>query len=195
MMNLIYNQNREIFGGFMKKILPIVAIMILSLSFFACDLGDAITGPRDTWCERTITVKDVDFTCYLLYSEQGYSHSDLNSSKFENQKISKGLTVVLAPVSSGVTWFTNPYVVKTFGLGENSVEAKEDIDSSKNPKTFTVGNSLWNAIWMCNMTTFNQNGPRTSPPTILRTDVVFNPFADIAELSWKEVVIAILEGI
>ena len=45
------------------------------------------------------------------------------------------------------------------------------------------------------MTTFNQNGPRTSPPTILRTDVDFNPFDDIAELSWKEVVIAILEGI
>lgn len=193
MMNLIYNQNREIFGGFMKKILPIVAIMILSLSFFACDLGDAITGPRDTWCERTITVKKVDFTCYLLYSEQGYSHSDLNSDKFSNHSLDKGLTVVLVPIAEKPDWFGNPYVVKTFGLGENSVEGKEDIDSS--PKTFTVGNSLWNAIWMCNMTTFNQNGPRTSPPTILRTDVDFNPFDDIAELSWKEVVIAILEGI
>jgi hypothetical protein len=45
------------------------------------------------------------------------------------------------------------------------------------------------------MTTFTQNGPRTTPPPILRTDGNFNPFDEISQLSWKDIVYAILEGI
>ena len=179
----------------MKKIFVLFTILILSFGFFACDLEDTISGPKDTWCERSIEVKGVDFTCYYLYSEEGYSHSDLNSDKFSNQSLDKGLTVVLVPIGEKPDWFGNPYVVKTFGLGHNSVEGINEIDSSSEPITFTVGKSLWNAIWICNMTTFTQNGPRTTPPPILRTDGDFNPFDEISQLSWKDIVIAILEGI
>ena len=179
----------------MKKIFSCMIFLILLLSVFSCDLEESISGPRDTWCEKTIKVKDCDLTCYLLYSEEGYFHKDLNSDKFLNNKINSGLTVVLSPSSENIEWFKIPYIVKTFEIGENEVEGIEGEDSSAESKTFKVNSTLWNGIWLCNMKTFNENGPRTSPPVILRTDGEFNPFEGIEDLSWKEVVIAILEGI
>ena len=66
----------------MKKISLWFLVLIVSFGIFGCDLGDAVTGPRDTWCRRTINVQGVDIDCYLLYSEEGYENSQLNSERF-----------------------------------------------------------------------------------------------------------------
>ena len=179
----------------MKKIFVLFTILILSFGFFACDLEDTISGPKDTWCERSIEVSDVELTCYLLFSEDGYSHKDLNSTNFNGNYIEPGLTIVLTPTYAGDALDNlvyGTYAVKHFALGSQSITNNE---SDTKPKNFTVGSKLWDMIWLLNSTTFKDNGLRTNPPNILETDGNFNPFSDFEGLSWKDIVIAILEGI
>lgn len=175
----------------MKKTIFILLISITIFGIFSCDLGDAITGPRDTWCERNIEVKGVELICYLLFSENGYTHSGLNQQRFENG-LEPGLTVILAPTEAPLG---KPYVAKTFALGANSVSSG---NGDTDPEEFNVGSTLWNAIWLCNMTTFNNNGPQVNPPSLLNSGGNFNPFDDTDwdfDFTWKDIVIAILEGI
>ena len=179
----------------MKKIFGCFSVFILLLSIFACDLEKTLSGPRDTWCRRTINVQGTDLNCYLLYSETGYSNTQLNSERFPEKKIEPGLTVVLNPLGDGFIGelTSSTYVVKHFPLGEN--KAKPIEGENKEPITFTVDNILWNGLWVLNSDTFNKNGLDANPPLLLRTDGKLSFLENVAELSWKDVVIAILEGI
>ena len=184
----------------MKKISLWFLVLIVSFGILGCDLGDAVTGPRDTWCKRTITVQGVDIDCYLLYSEEGYDNSQLNSERFPGKRIEPGLTVVLNPRTNGVfsTFTSQCYTVKHFGLGEAKAEANQTVDGTDTaPKTFTVNNFMWNSLWLLNSATFSANGISTNPPRLLTQDGDLNFVDDleITELSWKQVLIAILEGL
>ena len=184
----------------MKKISLWFLVLIVSFGIFGCDLGDAVTGPRDTWCRRTINVQGVDLDCYLLYSEEGYENSQLNSERFPGKRIEPGLTVVLNPCTNGVfsTFTSQCYTVKHFGLGEAKAEANQTVDGTDTaPKTFTVNNFMWNSLWLLNSSTFSANGISTNPPRLLTQDgdLNFIDDLDISELSWKQVLIAILEGL
>ena len=88
----------------MKKIFYSFFLVAIAFLFFGCEFGDAVTGPRDVWCKRELKVQDVEFDCYLLYTEDGYEHSDLNTEAFTDGKIQPGLTVVLKPqeIGSGI---------------------------------------------------------------------------------------------
>lgn len=184
----------------MKKISLCFLVLIVSFGIFGCDLGDAVTGPRDTWCRRTITVQGTDIDCYLLYTENGYENSQLNGETFPGNKIEPGLTVVLNPRTNGVfsTFTSQYYTVKHFGLGEAKAEANQNVDGTDTaPKTFTVNNFMWNSLWLLNSSTFSANGISTNPPRLLTQDgdLNFIDDLDISELSWKQVLIAILEGL
>lgn len=182
----------------MKKISLCFLVLIVSFSIFGCDLGDAVTGPRDTWCRRTINVQGVDIDCYLLYTENGYENSQLNEKTFPENKIEPGLTIVLNPCMDGVIGVltSNCYTVKHFGLGEAKAEANQNVDGTDTaPKTFTVNNFMWNSLWLLNSTTFQANGISQNPPSLLRTNGGLSFIAEIPELSWKQVLIAILEGL
>ena len=179
----------------MKKIFILLLISIFTFGIISCDLEDAIKGPQNQWCERDIEVSGVELTCYLLFTETGYTHENLNSEKFTGNHIEPGLTVVLTPTySDGVlgNLTHGAYAVKHFGLGTQSVTNGE---SDTKPKKFTVGSKLWDMIWLLNSTTFTDNGLRKNPPTLLKADGDFNPFDDFEGLDWKDIVIAILEGI
>ena len=179
----------------MKKIFILLLISIFTFGIISCDLEDAIKGPQNQWCERDIEVSGVELTCYLLFTETGYTHEDLNSEKFEDNYIKPGLTVVLTPTySDGVlgNLTHGAYAVKHFWLGTQSVTNDE---SDTEPKKFTVGSSLWNMLWVLNSTTFTDNGVRKNPPDILKDNGKFNLLEDIEGLDWKDIVIAILEGI
>lgn len=183
----------------MKKISLWFLVLIVSFGIFGCDLGDAVTGPRDTWCRRTINVQGVDIDCYLLYTENGYENSQLNGETFPGNKIEPGLTIVLNPCMDGVIGIltSNCYTVKHFGLGEAKAEANLNVDGTDTaPKTFTVNNFMWNSLWLLNSTTFQANGISKNPPSLLRTNGGLSFIdAEIPELSWKQVLIAILEGL
>ncbi|MBR4012367.1 MAG: hypothetical protein IKI98_06050, partial [Spirochaetaceae bacterium] len=96
------------------------------------------------------------------------------------------------------TFTSQCYTVKHFGLGEAKVEANQNVDGTDTaPKTFTVNNFMWNSLWLLNSATFSANGISTNPPSLLRQDgdLNFIDDLDIPELSWKQVLIAILEGL
>lgn len=190
----------RVLGDVMRKILLLVLVLTLSFCIFGCDLGESVSGPRNTWCRRTINVQGVDIDCYLLYSEDGYENSQLNSERFPGKRIEPGLTVVLNPRTNDVfsTFTSQCYTVKHFGLGEANAEANQNIDGTDTaPKTFTVNNFMWNSLWLLNSATFSANGISTNPPSLLRQDGDLNFIDDleIPELSWKQVLIAILEGL
>ena len=50
-------------------------------------------------------------------------------------------------------------------------------------------------LWVLNSTTFTDNGVRKNPPDILSNDGKLQLLEDIEGLDWKDIVIAILEGI
>lgn len=194
----------RVLGDVMRKIFLFVLILSLSFWILGCDLGESVSGPRNTWCRRTINVQGVDIDCYLLYSEDGYENSQLNSERFPGKRIEPGLTVVLNPLTDGfisgpASKFTSQcYTVKHFGLGEAKAEANQTVDGTDTaPKTFTVNNFMWNSLWLLNSATFSANGISTNPPSLLRQDGDLNFIDDleIPELSWKQVLIAILEGL
>ena len=190
----------RVLGDVMRKILLLVLVFTLSFCIFGCDLGESVSGPRNTWCRRTINVQGVDIDCYLLYSEEGYENSQLNSERFPEKRIEPGLTVVLNPRTNDVfsTFTSQCYTVKHFGLGEAKAEANQNVDGTDTaPKTFTVNNFMWNSLWLLNSATFSANGISTNPPSLLRQDGDLNFIDDleIPELSWKQVLIAILEGL
>lgn len=190
----------RVLGDVMRKIFLLVLIFILSFCIFGCDLGESVSGPRNTWCRRTINVQGVDIDCYLLYSEEGYENSQLNSERFPGKRIEPGLTVVLNPRTNDVfsTFTSQCYTVKHFGLGEAKAEANQTVDGTDTaPKTFTVNNFMWNSLWLLNSATFSANGISTNPPRLLTQDGDLNFIDDleIPELSWKQVLIAILEGL
>lgn len=190
----------RVLGDVMRKILLLVLVFTLSFCIFGCDLGESVSGPRNTWCRRTINVQGVDIDCYLLYSEDGYENSQLNSERFPGKRIEPGLTVVLNPRTNDVfsTFTSQCYTVKHFGLGEANAEANQNVDGTDTaPKTFTVNNFMWNSLWLLNSATFSANGISTNPPSLLRQDGDLNFIDDleIPELSWKQVLIAILEGL
>ena len=66
----------------MKKIFILLLISIFTFGIISCDLEDSIQGPQNKWCEKDIEVSGVELTCYLLFTETGYTHEDLNSEKF-----------------------------------------------------------------------------------------------------------------
>ena len=190
----------RVLGDVMRKIFLLVLVLTLSFWILGCDLGESVSGPRNTWCRRTINVQGVDIDCYLLYSEEGYENSQLNSERFPGKRIEPGLTVVLNPCTNGVfsTFTSQCYTVKHFGLGEAEAEANQNVDGTDTaPKTFTVNNFMWNSLWLLNSATFSANGISTNPPSLLRQDGDLNFIDDleIPELSWKQVLIAILEGL
>jgi len=190
----------RVLGDVMRKIFLLVLVFTLSFCIFGCDLGESVSGPRNTWCMRTINVQGVDIDCYLLYSEEGYENSQLNSERFPGKRIEPGLTVVLNPRTNGVfsTFTSQCYTVKHFGLGEAEAEANQNVDGTDTaPKTFTVNNFMWNSLWLLNSATFSANGISTNPPRLLTQDGDLNFIDDleIPELSWKQVLIAILEGL
>lgn len=190
----------RVLGDVMRKIFLLVLVLTLSFCIFGCDLGESVSGPRNTWCRRTINVQGVDIDCYLLYSEEGYENSQLNSERFPGKRIEPGLTVVLNPRTNDVfsTFTSQCYTVKHFGLGEANAEANQNVDGTDTaPKTFTVNNFMWNSLWLLNSATFSANGISTNPPSLLRQDGDLNFIDDleIPELSWKQVLIAILEGL
>lgn len=190
----------RVLGDVMRKILLLVLVLTLSFCVLGCDLGESVSGPRNTWCRRTINVQGVDIDCYLLYSEEGYENSQLNSERFPGKRIEPGLTVVLNPRTNDVfsTFTSQCYTVKHFGLGEAKAEANQNVDGTDTaPKTFTVNNFMWNSLWLLNSATFSANGISTNPPSLLRQDGDLNFIDDleIPELSWKQVLIAILEGL
>ena len=157
----------------MRKIFLLVLVLTLSFWILGCDLGESVSGPRNTWCRRTINVQGVDIDCYLLYSEEGYENSQLNSERFSGKRIEPGLTVVLNPCTNGVfsTFTSQCYTVKHFGLGEAKAEANQNVDGTDTaPKTFTVNNFMWNSLWLLNSATFSANGISTNPPSLLRQD-------------------------
>lgn len=189
----------------MKKILFSFCLVLCIFLFFGCEFAEVVTGPRDTWCQRELEVQGVEFDCYLLYSEEGYSHSDLNTEAFPDNKIKPGLTVVLKPKMDNdiIEAFTSSmYTVKHFPLGNQSVEPNENVPEDGNEaKLFNVGNALWNAIWLGNITTFTNNEPSENPPDFmnkkssLKLEFIDETKEQIKDLSWKEVVIALLENI
>lgn len=190
----------RVLGDVMRKIFLLVLVLTLSFCIFGCDLGESVSGPRNTWCRRTINVQGVDIDCYLLYSEEGYENSQLNSERFPGKRIEPGLTVVLNPRTNDVfsTFTSQCYTVKHFGLGEANAEANQNVDGTDTaPKTFTVNNFMWNSLWLLNSATFSANGISTNPPRLLTQDGDLNFIDDleIPELSWKQVLIAILEGL
>lgn len=190
----------RVLGDVMRKIFLLVLVFTLSFCILGCDLGESVSGPRNTWCRRTINVQGVDIDCYLLYSEEGYENSQLNSERFPGKRIEPGLTVVLNPRTNDVfsTFTSQCYTVKHFGLGEANAEANQNVDGTDTaPKTFTVNNFMWNSLWLLNSATFSANGISTNPPSLLRQDGDLNFIDDleIPELSWKQVLIAILEGL
>lgn len=190
----------RVLGDVMRKIFLLVLVFTLSFCIFGCDLGESVSGPRNTWCMRTINVQGVDIYCYLLYSEDGYENSQLNSERFPGKRIEPGLTVVLNPRTNDVfsTFTSQCYTVKHFGLGEANAEANQNVDGTDTaPKTFTVNNFMWNSLWLLNSATFSANGISTNPPRLLTQDGDLNFIDDleIPELSWKQVLIAILEGL
>lgn len=190
----------RVLGDVMRKIFLLVLVFTLSFCIFGCDLGESVSGPRNTWCRRTINVQGVDIDCYLLYSEEGYENSQLNSERFPGKRIEPGLTVVLNPRTNDVfsTFTSQCYTVKHFGLGEAEAEANQNVDGTDTaPKTFTVNNFMWNSLWLLNSATFSANGISTNPPRLLTQDGDLNFIDDleIPELSWKQVLIAILEGL
>ena len=190
----------RVLGDVMRKIFLLVLVLTLSFCILGCDLGESVSGPRNTWCRRTINVQGVDIDCYLLYSEEGYENSQLNSERFPGKRIEPGLTVVLNPRTNDVfsTFTSQCYTVKHFGLGEANAEANQNVDGTDTaPKTFTVNNFMWNSLWLLNSATFSANGISTNPPSLLRQDGDLNFIDDleIPELSWKQVLIAILEGL
>lgn len=190
----------RVLGDVMRKIFLLVLVLTLSFCIFGCDLGESVSGPRNTWCRRTINVQGVDIDCYLLYSEDGYENSQLNSERFPGKRIEPGLTVVLNPRTNDVfsTFTSQCYTVKHFGLGEANAEANQNVDGTDTaPKTFTVNNFMWNSLWLLNSATFSANGISTNPPRLLTQDGDLNFIDDleIPELSWKQVLIAILEGL
>lgn len=185
----------------MKKIFILLLISIFTFGIISCDLEDSIQGPQNKWCEREIEVSEVELTCYLLFTETGYTHKDLNPEKFTGNHIEPGLTVVLTPTYNGGNLDSlvyGKYVVKHFGLGTNSVTNGKSDDTEPDdtePKKFTVGSKLWNMLWVLNSTTFTDNGVRKNPPDILKDNGKFELLEDIEGLDWKDIVIAILEGI
>lgn len=190
----------RVLGDVMRKIFLLVLVFTLSFCILGCDLGESVSGPRNTWCRRTINVQGVDIDCYLLYSEEGYENSQLNSERFPGKRIEPGLTVVLNPRTNDVfsTFTSQCYTVKHFGLGEANAEANQNVDGTDTaPKTFTVNNFMWNSLWLLNSATFSANGISTNPPRLLTQDGDLNFIDDleIPELSWKQVLIAILEGL
>ena len=190
----------RVLGDVMRKIFLLVLVFTLSFCILGCDLGESVSGPRNTWCRRTINVQGVDIDCYLLYSEEGYENSQLNSERFPGKRIEPGLTVVLNPRTNDVfsTFTSQCYTVKHFGLGEANAEANQTVDGTDTaPKTFTVNNFMWNSLWLLNSATFSANGISTNPPRLLTQDGDLNFIDDleIPELSWKQVLIAILEGL
>ena len=179
----------------MKKIFILLLISIFTFGIISCDLEDSIQGPQNKWCEKDIEVSGVELTCYLLFTETGYTHEDLNPDNFVSNYIEPGLTVVLTPTYNGGSLGSlvyGTYVVKHFGLGAQSVTNDE---SDTEPKKFTVGSSLWNMLWVLNSTTFTDNGVRKNPPDILKDNGKFDLLEDIEGLHWKDIVYAILEGI
>lgn len=179
----------------MKKIFILLLISIFTFGIISCDLEDSIQGPQNKWCEREIEVSTAELTCYLLFTETGYTHEDLNSEKFVGNYIEPGLTVVLTPTYNGGSLDSlvyGTYVVKHFGLGAQSVTKGE---SDTEPKKFTVGSKLWNMLWVLNSTTFTDNGVSKNPPNILRNDGDLHLLEDFEGLDWKDIVIVILEGI
>ena len=190
----------RVLGDVMRKIFLLVLVFTLSFCILGCDLGESVSGPRNTWCRRTINVQGVDIDCYLLYSEEGYENSQLNSERFPGKRIEPGLTVVLNPRTNDVfsTFTSQCYTVKHFGLGEANAEANQNVDGTDTaPKTFTVNNFMWNSLWLLNSATFSANGISTNPPRLLTQDGDLNFIDDleIPELSWKQVLIAILDGL
>lgn len=182
----------------MKKIFFVCFIIVLGLIFVSCDLGKSVSGPRDTWCKRTITVQGVEIDCYLLYTENGYENSQLNSEAFTGSKIEPGLTVVLNPITDGFIGdlTSSCYTKKYFPLGESKVNANPNVDGTDTEaKSITVNNLLWNSIWICNSATFTANELSTNPPPLLRGNGGLNFIDKVEDLSWKQVLIAILEGI
>ncbi len=175
----------------MKKIFVVCCIFFAVFGLFSCDLRDAIVGPLDTWCMRTITIQGCDVDCYLIFTENGYSNAKLNAERFPDG-IAPGLTIVLNPVNDGVIGdlTSNCYTVKQFPIG-TSVEGVEEGTT----KEFKVNNNLWNLIWGLNSTTFKANGPSENPPSILRTEGNLEFLENVKDLSWKDVLIAFIQGI
>ena len=118
-------------------------------------------------------------------------------SLFSNEIINSSFSIL--KVTTLASKFTSQcYTVKHFGLGEAKAEANQTVDGTDTaPKTFTVNNFMWNSLWLLNSATFSANGISTNPPSLLRQDgdLNFIDDLDIPELSWKQVLIAILEGL
>ena len=175
----------------MKKIFVICFIFLAVFGLFSCDLRDAIVGPLDKWCMRTVTIQDCEVDCYLIFTEKGYSNPKLNAERFPDG-IAPGLTIVLNPVNDGVIGelTSDYYTVKRFPMG-TSVEGGGNEQTSE----IIVDNNLWNLIWGLNSTTFNSNGPSENPPNILRTDGDIEFLENVKDLSWKDVLIAFINVI
>lgn len=176
----------------MKKIIVLCCVFLLAFGLVSCDLRDVVVGPKDTWCRRSITIQDCEVDCYLIYTENGYTNVKLNKERFPNG-IDKGLTVVLNPSADGVIGdlTSNCYTVKYLPLGKNTIED----ENSETSKEITVNSVLWNSIWALNSTTFKANGLAENPPPLLQNDGNIEFLETVNDLSWKEVLIALIEGI
>ncbi|MCR4822083.1 MAG: hypothetical protein K5873_04325 [Treponema sp.] len=199
----------------MKKFLSIVSAALLFAStslFTACSTEDELGAPTNTWVEKTYTYKDSNnnssqLTCYFMYSESGYSNSNLQNVPSDSQNgsattIKPGLTVVIVPstdsnsVSGTIanTLANNKFICKTFTNGTNS----ETDSSDSSTFSFTMSAAKWNLFYYANLASFLANDQLKNPPTPLKSSSYSELTLDTEELkkqfSWKRLLANYLLG-
>lgn len=172
----------------MKKIIVLCSVFLLAFGLVSCDFGDEDFAPRDKWCMKSIEVSDYEFDCYFLYTENGYEHNNLNSESFSGKRINPGLIIVLKPYVDGIVGdlTSSTYFYKFFPI-ESSIESEKS--------TVKVNNFLWNALWISNSISFSKNGIAENPPTFLKSNGKIDFLDSFEDLSWKDILIALIEGI
>ena len=188
----------------MKKSMKFLALFLgfVVLSMFSgCKLVEQLTGPKNKWYRYDYEYENggqkYKLFCYIIYSNGNYTSDvmiDLSStdSADENNKLVKGLTIVMAPQikngndESGFSdLFLNgrvgkSYVIKTFKEGE-SIALNEDGESGGQDHHFIMGDLAWGII-------YNSIELKSAQlPAALNTDPGdYTPITNLQNFSWKK---------